>query len=731
MKAGQRPRDCGMECVYLGPCSVVRRGGRSGVLEAASTLRRLRSGAGGGAVVLPRELDGEDGEDGERVGRLLESAVVCLTSVGDEETRLVVEELVSRMGGEVERDLTRTCTHLVVGMSGSAKQRASIALKNAGKLRWVTVEWVLQSFDAGERLSEEKFEVLPLTGCRISLSGMNAGEKVRLEQRIAENGGEYSPRLDQECTHLIADNTTGEKFKFAVRWGIPIFSRNWILDKVKMMGCVPENEERYQVRGISRPEENDSINRLNRIYFEMTEAVEKNQDRANMDTLLEGKLIQIVGFDEKFTDLQQIILKVVALAGGFALIKNVLGPMDILPETSIIIVPVDTAGNAILSSSLDTSTILHFKPLVSIDWLIQSILNREIADTEKFTVENLAPSQETAFNSSSNKNSLSPAAQNSLVFSDDTDRKMGGKRPFSSLETTQESLHSKKNSKGIFSGMKFQLELLALGPAERRKCQIVIIANGGSLVDSKPSARQKASKEGHEADVIVSDIGDPRFLKLFSELSLSGSSKKSKSPITVSSSWILDCDKSGSLLPQTSSIRYLSFPKRTKIDALSNCIISVSQIVGDDRKCIARVAKSFGFEFSENFQRQCQALLCFSIPNDLLDPAKKVRYAKLLKAQEWEIPIVHFSWLYDCVISRKLLKTRPYEEMLQDDRTASTPDKKTSSVSNEESEFLQRIEKALDESLETSTPCRNPLTSSILTIEDSLDGFLHSPSSSQ
>lgn len=47
---------------------------------------------------------------------------------------------------------------------------------------------------------------------------------------IEENGGRYVSDMEKGvCTHLITDKTSGDKYKFAVRWqGIRIVTTRWL-----------------------------------------------------------------------------------------------------------------------------------------------------------------------------------------------------------------------------------------------------------------------------------------------------------------------------------------------------------------------------------------------------------------------------------------------------------------------------------------------------------------------
>ena len=40
------------------------------------------------------------------------------------------------------------------------------------------------------------------------------------------------PVLDVSCTHLVAMNPTGDKYFFALKWGVKVVNVNWFKDSV-------------------------------------------------------------------------------------------------------------------------------------------------------------------------------------------------------------------------------------------------------------------------------------------------------------------------------------------------------------------------------------------------------------------------------------------------------------------------------------------------------------------
>lgn len=55
-------------------------------------------------------------------------------------------------------------------------------------------------------------------------------ERTIIGQAIEENGGVYSMDMVRGvCTHLVTDKTSGDKYKFATKWGdIRIATTRWV-----------------------------------------------------------------------------------------------------------------------------------------------------------------------------------------------------------------------------------------------------------------------------------------------------------------------------------------------------------------------------------------------------------------------------------------------------------------------------------------------------------------------
>lgn len=58
-------------------------------------------------------------------------------------------------------------------------------------------------------------------------------ERQRLQGLVTENGAEYRGDLTKAVTHLVADKTDGEKYKFANLWGLKVVSIEWLNESLE------------------------------------------------------------------------------------------------------------------------------------------------------------------------------------------------------------------------------------------------------------------------------------------------------------------------------------------------------------------------------------------------------------------------------------------------------------------------------------------------------------------
>ncbi len=72
----------------------------------------------------------------------------------------------------------------------------------------------------------------------ICVTGLKPETRVQIRKLVSANGGRYSADLTRHCTHLLAEAPSGDKYRYASAWRIPVVSTDWLLDTV--------NQQAYQ-----------------------------------------------------------------------------------------------------------------------------------------------------------------------------------------------------------------------------------------------------------------------------------------------------------------------------------------------------------------------------------------------------------------------------------------------------------------------------------------------------
>ncbi|KAI1503352.1 hypothetical protein F5X99DRAFT_375867 [Biscogniauxia marginata] len=191
--------------------------------------------------------------------------VLCCTSI-EADQRTEIAQRVTDMGGVHKYDLTPDVTHLIVGDYNTAKyrhvakERPDIKPMAAGWVEAVRIlwledremdfaalenEWRLRTLEASGGIPNspipQERERTKLVCC---LTGFEDNEiRTMIEDKVTNNGGEFTPDLSRRVTHLIACRPDGKKYQAARRWGICTVSIEWLHDSVER-GMIL-NEECY------------------------------------------------------------------------------------------------------------------------------------------------------------------------------------------------------------------------------------------------------------------------------------------------------------------------------------------------------------------------------------------------------------------------------------------------------------------------------------------------------
>ncbi|KAI9678709.1 MAG: hypothetical protein M1817_005766 [Caeruleum heppii] len=167
----------------------------------------------------------------------LRGIVLCCTSIPPEKR----EELASRaeqMGAIHKLDLTSDVTHLIVGATDTPKYK--YVAKERPDVKVLSPEWIgairkswLEGEEIDVRALEETHKLPSLAGLKICLTGFDDPlERQHLQRLITVNGASYHADLTKSATHLLANRTEGEKYKYAKLWALRVVAPEWLKDSI-------------------------------------------------------------------------------------------------------------------------------------------------------------------------------------------------------------------------------------------------------------------------------------------------------------------------------------------------------------------------------------------------------------------------------------------------------------------------------------------------------------------
>uniref|UniRef100_A0A3Q4H2J5 DNA topoisomerase II binding protein 1 n=1 Tax=Neolamprologus brichardi TaxID=32507 RepID=A0A3Q4H2J5_NEOBR len=173
---------------------------------------------------------------------------ICCTSM-DRAIREELMDLVQLMGGWAYSDLNVSVTHLIAEEVGSKKYLVAASLSKPILLpTWVKACWK-KSQDSLFRYTDlplEDYLCPVLRGCSVCVTGLSSTERKEVQRLCEQHGANYTGQLKMnECTHLIVNEPTGQKYECARKWNVYCVSLHWLFDSIENGYC--QDESRYTV----------------------------------------------------------------------------------------------------------------------------------------------------------------------------------------------------------------------------------------------------------------------------------------------------------------------------------------------------------------------------------------------------------------------------------------------------------------------------------------------------
>ncbi|RAL14570.1 BRCT domain protein [Aspergillus homomorphus CBS 101889] len=168
----------------------------------------------------------------------LAGVVLCFTSILPEQ-RSEIATVASQMGATHKFDLTSDVTHLLIGEVNTpkykfvARERADVTVLKPEWVEAVRQSW-MQGGDTDIRALETEYKFPVFGGLSICITGFeDMSVRNYIQDTVTAHGAEFRKDLLKGTSHLIAQSTEGDKYKFAMQWGIKIVSMKWLTDSLQ------------------------------------------------------------------------------------------------------------------------------------------------------------------------------------------------------------------------------------------------------------------------------------------------------------------------------------------------------------------------------------------------------------------------------------------------------------------------------------------------------------------
>ncbi|XP_067342884.1 DNA topoisomerase 2-binding protein 1 isoform X2 [Channa argus] len=601
----------------------------------------------------------------------------------DKTTRSEVMDLVQLMGGRVYLDLNVSVTHLIAGEVGSKKYLVAASLGKPILLpTWVKACWE-KSQDSLFRYTDLPMEdyVCPvLQGCTVCVTGLSSAERKEVQRLCEQHGANYTGQLKMnECTHLIANEPTGQKYECARKWNVYCVSMHWLFDSIEKGYC--QDESRYTVEGSAskttrphtstptgtRKEEGPSLLGLSHISVNASMTINDTAltngtisrleapdpiDSLDLtvcpaDDILDGCKLYLCGLPEKKLDK---LRRLVNVAGGLRFNQ----PSEEL--THVVMGELDQDVKNFFSKAT------HRPYVVTVQWLLDSFSKGSLLPEADFFHPDCLPPAPAAVSVPARHTPTSQPSVGPPVASPSTPKQMRAEEDLLSqymdddptvvdipppppLESNRrmsintaagyhpeswtpnhnrgqetDSTLQEASEAGLFVGKGFLL--LGFGAeAEAQLCQVVT-ENGGRVLR-----------------------GRTRVVVDYAVVPLLGCKVEATVDEVVTDTWLAMCVEKECVLEPSSNPLFTPVPVIDGRLPLKDCVLSVSQFTGAERESLVELAKHLGATVQDYFVRlanQKKGMLAST--HLVLQSPEGTKYQA---AKKWGLPAVTMYWILE------------------------------------------------------------------------------------
>uniref|UniRef100_A0AAX7URN1 BRCT domain-containing protein n=1 Tax=Astatotilapia calliptera TaxID=8154 RepID=A0AAX7URN1_ASTCA len=557
---------------------------------------------------------------------------ICCTSM-DRAIREELMDLVQLMGGWAYSDLNVSVTHLIAEEVGSKKYLVAASLSKPILLpTWVKACWE-KSQDSLFRYTDlplEDYLCPVLRGCSVCVTGLSSTERKEVQRLCEQHGANYTGQLKMnECTHLIVNEPTGQKYECARKWNVYCVSLHWLFDSIEKGYC--QDESRYTV------ERNAS--KTTRPHTSTPTATSK-KDVESINDKLEAFCHFVLNVTQLYLcglpgNKLEKLRRLVNAAGGLRFNQ----PSEELSH--VVMGELDQDLNNFLSKAT------HRPHVVTVKWLIDSFSKGTLLPEASYLHPDCLPPAPAdvvvpGYHTPKSRISTGPPAgspstpgrkkadEDLLSQYMDDDPTVTESKSRKSISTTAElqpeswvpnrtngteSTLQEASEAGLFFGKRFLL--VGFGTEAEAQLSLLVTEHGGKVL-----------------------MGRSRVVADYAVVPLLGCSVEATVEEVVTDTWLKEC-----VLQLSSHPLFTPVPVMDGQFPLKDCVLSVSQFTGAERESLVELAKHLGADVQDYFVRlanQKKGMLAST--HLVLQSPEGTKYQA---AKKWGLPAVTMHWILE------------------------------------------------------------------------------------
>ncbi|KAJ3121213.1 hypothetical protein HK100_012466, partial [Physocladia obscura] len=545
--------------------------------------------------------------------------VVTATGLPSDE-RTAVEEACELIGAVFSPSLTNSTTHLIATPSAPISEKYRVAARLGIPIVCVEWLWAIQALKPNQLLSPasvaeftHEHRIQPLSSLSICITGFDFETRSQVESIAKSLGASFEVDLSRICSHLIAKEPKGNKWEFAIKYGITVVSLDWIY------ACKESNEP--ELKPID--ENANSSNNQKSVLKEKGKAATDVFSNANEVAMPKSPPTPIIpNRDAPATFRKKIPISISIPANTSDSYYETKSPT---PKTSV---DHKLQENPLITRAITTTT--HVMP----QSLRRSKSRKSLAINSTNVRRGEGSKTPPLHTKRKSTNKLSTARKSMVT---EIFHKRKSCTALRRLTEQQQNTCSASASLSLFAEHAFII-------AGFSAADTALLADEISLRDGAVVSTSSAHGASGRIVVMVCPLGEgiPRGVVVEDNV------------VVVSECWVERCVENAHLYRFSDSLlfrvdvgigrkRFDSEPPVAGPDG-QQYIVGITGVEGLDREQIRKLAEAMGAKFTEHLSSKNSHL----IVNFEKEVAAEKPSVKLTRAKEWGITIVDVAWIFKC-----------------------------------------------------------------------------------